>query len=361
MVKRLEFIDIAKGIGILLVVMGHNDFGAVSPFFYKFIYAFHMPLFFFVSGMFFKDDIPFLIMLRRRFDSLIKPYLVTLIMIFFMTISFTKVNFDIATTRIIKAIYANGHYIDWVQLWFIPHLFALNIFAFGYFKFVKIAKSKWATWIFLFLIQTIGVFTLGAFWPFVINIFGRNITIFGLPLSIDIILVSGFFFILGREVNRIVPSEVFAHPLTLLVSVSALMIMLIFLPQTIDFNTRVFESLPINSLESILGIIFILSLSKKIENIPFLSRIFRYVGQASLIILIFHVPIQETWGEKLFYYFNNQKLSYWISYFAGVGFPILINYYVIQPNPFLRNWFGQEKNKNLINTYQAVSTENSSS
>jgi len=45
---RLSFIDAAKGIGILLVVLGHSPglplFGVVL------IYSFHMPLFFFISG-----------------------------------------------------------------------------------------------------------------------------------------------------------------------------------------------------------------------------------------------------------------------------------------------------------------------
>ena len=52
--KRIEYIDIARGIGILLVVMGHNDFSLISPFLFKLIYSFHMPLFFFMSGIFFK-------------------------------------------------------------------------------------------------------------------------------------------------------------------------------------------------------------------------------------------------------------------------------------------------------------------
>ena len=74
--------------------------------------------------------------------------------------------------------------------------------------------------------------------------------------------------------------------------------MVLYLPDTIDFNTRFFQSLPINTLEALLGITFILALSKQIERFPRVSAAFRYVGQASLIILIFHVPIQETWGER---------------------------------------------------------------
>lgn len=43
--KRVEYIDIAKGIGIILVVMGHNDFALISPFAHKLIYLFYMPMF----------------------------------------------------------------------------------------------------------------------------------------------------------------------------------------------------------------------------------------------------------------------------------------------------------------------------
>lgn len=344
MSKRIEYIDIAKGIGILLVVMGHNDFGLVSPFFYKFIYAFHMPLFFFVSGMFFNSELPFLSLLRRRYETVLKPYIVIILLIYFMTLSFTKVNFDMATARVIKALYANGHYIDWVQLWFLPHLFALNIFAFTYYKVIKSIRLTWISWVLLVAIQIVGVVTISAFWPFTLSIFGRDFILYGLPLSIDLILVSGFFFILGCEVNKIVPDGIFAHPLTLIGSIAGLLTMVWFLPQTIDFNTRSFQSLPINTLEALLGITFILAISKQIERNPLISATLRYVGQASLIILIFHVPIQETWGEKIMNIFNNQILAYWIAYIAGVLFPILINYFAIKPNPIIRTWFGQHGN-----------------
>lgn len=44
---RLEYIDILKGIGIILMIMGHIGFGGIFDFY---IHAFNMPLFFFVSG-----------------------------------------------------------------------------------------------------------------------------------------------------------------------------------------------------------------------------------------------------------------------------------------------------------------------
>lgn len=46
--KHLPWIDACKGIGILLVVLGHvTDSGGLLN---RSIYLFHMPLFFFLSG-----------------------------------------------------------------------------------------------------------------------------------------------------------------------------------------------------------------------------------------------------------------------------------------------------------------------
>ena len=55
--KRLDHIDIAKAIGLLLVIYGHTfrmSMRAVHPwcaFSYTFVYRFHVPLLYFLSGM----------------------------------------------------------------------------------------------------------------------------------------------------------------------------------------------------------------------------------------------------------------------------------------------------------------------
>lgn len=48
--ERVQWVDIAKGFGILTVVLGHLK---TPDFLFWFIYAFHMPLFVLLSGMFF--------------------------------------------------------------------------------------------------------------------------------------------------------------------------------------------------------------------------------------------------------------------------------------------------------------------
>jgi fucose 4-O-acetylase-like acetyltransferase len=83
--KRLEYIDLLKGIAILLVVVGHfiqyNTYSAQSNFIYKTIYSFHMELFMFLSGYIaFKttniinldDGLKFL---KKKAVSLLLPYI----------------------------------------------------------------------------------------------------------------------------------------------------------------------------------------------------------------------------------------------------------------------------------------------
>ena len=48
--KRIEWIDISKGIAILLVIFGHVSILPWAPY-KKLIFSVHMPLFFIVAGL----------------------------------------------------------------------------------------------------------------------------------------------------------------------------------------------------------------------------------------------------------------------------------------------------------------------
>lgn len=65
-------LDLVRIFGVALVVAGHSHFPWPVE---KAIYSFHMPLFFFLSGMLFKD-IPFVSLARKKFTTLIVPYFI---------------------------------------------------------------------------------------------------------------------------------------------------------------------------------------------------------------------------------------------------------------------------------------------
>ena len=69
-----NYIAIAKALGIMLMVVGHSG---CPDYLYRFIYMFHMPLFFFCSGFFMKPaekvvDVRKFVF--RRFKGLYWPY-----------------------------------------------------------------------------------------------------------------------------------------------------------------------------------------------------------------------------------------------------------------------------------------------
>lgn len=71
---RDRAIDVAKGLGMLLVIFGHTNYQEPGL---TIIYSFHMPLFFAISGMLFGGDRypTFGAFLRRKVKTLIVPFL----------------------------------------------------------------------------------------------------------------------------------------------------------------------------------------------------------------------------------------------------------------------------------------------
>lgn len=80
MSERDTFFDCVKGIGILLVLLGHTL--PAESFLRRVIYSFHMPLFFIVSGFFFKSK------LNKTFPEVVKTVLITILIpyVFFLLV-----------------------------------------------------------------------------------------------------------------------------------------------------------------------------------------------------------------------------------------------------------------------------------
>lgn len=343
MSKRIEFIDIARGIGILLVVLGHNDFGYISPFAHQVIYSFHMPLFFFLSGYFLNTNVGFGDFAFKRFNSLLKPYYFTIFMIYFMSISFGIMGFPTAIRRIFKSLYASGYYLDWVQLWFLPHLFVVSLYSFFFYKLTVRLNNRVLRWAILILTLWVASLFLKKFYPFSVSVFGKSYTFFGLPFSLDLMLLSGFFFIMGGEIRQIVTDRAFENPLLFLGSSTSLLLLNFFFKQQIDFNTRLYESFIINTAEAIIGILFVLALSRQIDlRFRRIAAAIKYFGRISLMLLIFHVPIQALWGQKILAMTDNLSLSIWGGFVMGVAGSALLYELFFKANPVASWWVGRQ-------------------
>jgi fucose 4-O-acetylase-like acetyltransferase len=341
--ERVEYIDIARGIGILLVALAHADVSLFSPYLHRLIYSFHMPLFFFLSGYFFNPGIPFWELLIKRFNTILKPYLVTIVLIYIASLSFTNMRFVTVFGRIAKALYGTGYYIDWVQLWFLPSLFVTSLFSYLFYRFVLMRlDNRYVRWSVLLAVLAVGVFFLDRFYPFSIALLGKQYELYGLPFNLDLVLLSGFFYILGNETRLAVSEKLFANLWLAFGTGVALLLLTSLLDYRVDFNTRLYPSFPINTIEAILGILFTLAISKQIDlRTTWLASTLKYIGQASLFILIFHVPIQEFWAPKIYFVTELQAVSILSAFVISILICLGIYRLFFEQNPVALFWFGR--------------------
>jgi len=219
----------------------------------------------------------------------------------------------------------------------------VSLYAFLFITLVSKLRNRWVTWGTLLATLAIAVPFLNAFYPFPISILGKDYELFGLPFSLDLVLLTGFFFILGNEVRQVTTEKTFDNWLFLAATGGAVLLLNMLFPYEIDFNIRLYQSFLVNTSEAILGILFILALARQIElHTSRLASFFKYLGNISLIILLFHVPIQAFWAQKVVNVTDNFPLGIIVGFVMGVLGPILIYEIFIRFNPVASWWFGRK-------------------
>lgn len=340
--KRIAYLDVAKGIGILLVVLGHNYLKASVPGIEKFIFSFHMPFFFLVSGMLFKPNYPLFVMFKRRFATLIRPYLTAIILLYSVYFFYTDIKIMTLLRRVARSFYASGNYIEWAQMWFLPHLFILNMFVGVLFLlFYGRIKWLWLRLVFLALMLWAGVAFLPIYYMQEVTLAGQTILLDGLPASIDLLLITGTYFLIGYEIRQLISERFFASIWTLVISGTLLITLNIFFPYRMDFFFRTYDSYIVNTLEALSGSIFLLALSSRIalrQNWLFVT--FRFFGQITIILLIFHQPAQTMTFGHVMRLVDNPYIAGLVSFLAAIGVPVLVYQLILKDNPRLASWFG---------------------
>ncbi len=128
-IKRLEHLDMAKGIGIFFVALGHMEDIATGT--RVWISSFHMPLFFIISGilMAVKDepDKDFKESVTKRFRGLIIPYLWFSLSYFIIDIGNLNVVHNIDLHTFIVDTIDSVTFYGMSVLWFLPALFLASV------------------------------------------------------------------------------------------------------------------------------------------------------------------------------------------------------------------------------------------
>jgi fucose 4-O-acetylase-like acetyltransferase len=340
--KRIAYLDVAKGIGILLVILGHNYVKASVPGMEQFIFSFHMPFFFLLSGMLFKPNYPLPVLFKRRFRTLVRPYFVAIILLYSAYFFYTDIKIMTILRRLVRSLYASGNYIEWAQLWFLPHLFLLNMFAGVLFLlFYGRIKRLWLRLVFLAVMLWAGVAFLPVYYMQEVKIAGQKILLDGLPASTDLLLITGTFFLIGYEMRQLFSERFFASHWTLLVSGTLLIGLNIIFPYREDFFFRTYDSYIVNTLEALAGSVFLLSLSSRIAlKQNWFFQLLKYFGQITIILLIFHQPAQTMTFGHIMRLVDNPFVAGLASFLAAIGVPVVVHQLILKDNPRLASWFG---------------------
>lgn len=72
MKERVRYFDIAKGVAIFCIIAGHMRNTIIN----NFVFTFHVPIFFLISGYFLKSNRPFKEFVTKKYNQLIRPYMV---------------------------------------------------------------------------------------------------------------------------------------------------------------------------------------------------------------------------------------------------------------------------------------------
>ena len=305
--KRIVYLDIAKGIGMILVLLGHlqNDtIFSYSPYILSicsWIFSFHMALFFIISGMLMavkgENETDIRTFIRKRFKSIMVPYFwFSIIYIFIVLYSLLIDKVVPLKTLYIQLWYVLGMY-GMNVLWFLPALFAGEILFVFLTQRYKNHKS-----IFIILILLAAAITINQLrndLPNNIELSERiNELIITLirPAFVCSYIFIGYYIYKGF---RLVGSKVSNTTLLMIPAVPVFLVINIYvntLNRPVDFRSLVLNNYPMYYLSSVSGSLAVLFISRLLSELHIGSRIngetgfpvLKFYGLNSLIFMAVH-------------------------------------------------------------------------
>lgn len=287
MQNRIKYIDISKAFAIIFIVLGHALVHSENcKLIFKFLYSFHVVLFFILSGMTFVIKEPFLPFFKKKFKIIMIPYFIWAILFLIPYLLFgsdvsnklsTNSSFDLKTL-LINILYGNGNNSNLKQnssLWFLPALFSMEIFY--YFVIALNNKYKKLNIVTLLLSLLIGYISV-------------NYLKIILPFGINTVLNIGIFFFIGY----LIKNKDFKKSFNILLFIIGLFAFYYnsSIVACIDYK---YGNFTLAFLSGFCLSILVINISKTIKSNKFLE----YIGKNTLGILIFHKLIILVFQTKL--------------------------------------------------------------
>ena len=291
--NRIEWIDTAKGLGLVLVMLAHLK----VPYLTTWIYTFHMPLFFFLSGAVFNGKkYTFTSFVKRRLKTLVIPYfsLGSVIWIFFV-----GVNCIVGEEN---GIYGSNLEMLWGLLrqehfwtiWFLACLFIVEIL----YYLIDKCWPKDSTKIIVSAVVCGG--------GFLYYRCGGD----GLPWNIDVALVAQFFYGLGHIFNHSsrlkstilntgnVRGCIVAGSLLLINMLAGVMCIRVS-GQSLDMSVGLYGNELLTLVSALAGILCIIWVASHVH-----LKTLVYLGQNTMIIFAWHSRIIMVFCNYVYAYFG---------------------------------------------------------
>lgn len=266
--ERNKALDICKGIGILLVIIGHmsTPLGQV-------IYGFHMGLFFFLSGYLFNNNYldDGLSFLKKRAVRLLVPYLLFPLLAFLLFPHIDEVWYKIWSSSKLMASYPY-HILG--TMWFLKSLFFVNVLSLLVIKLFRLIKGR-----------------LTLMLPLMMLIAYYIILCFTGQLSGNVIYYSAFY-LMGYHCKYIKfdlfrPYQINSCILLSWGGAFLVLVMASYYTRTVISNTDCHDFLPYY-IGSMCGIYLTCQLSSLTNQDSVFGRVMILLGQKTLPIMIFN-------------------------------------------------------------------------
>ena len=276
--KRIEWIDLAKGFCIILVVLQHvSELTHVDYPLSLQAFGFRMPLYFILSGLFFKQYEGFLGFIKRKTNKLLIPFLFfyffTTFVPYFVFLLPDELHF---ITYNLKLFFFHDRIMFNSPIWFLLCLFEVNlIFYFVQWLAQKICEKHKTTivWVLSLILGFTGL---------LLGVYGINIVLY-LDTALSVVPFFAFGWWLLRHTS-ILTSPVHYLRDILIIVVCCVVLYYTAVPVKWVMNRISINSIGLVYISGMSGTIMVLMVAKLIGHLPVIS----YWGRYSIIILCTH-------------------------------------------------------------------------
>lgn len=287
---REGFIDIAKGISIILMTITHLQFvkkySFIESFNYDYLILFKMPMFIIISGYLFNTKKKLNNFTFSKFDSLIKPA-TSVLFIFFLILLIPYILGLISFPNPIKIL---GLF---TPLWFIFSLFlSLVLFRFIFYVF-ETYKIKTAFFITISLLIVLAS----------LNEFDVRYSIFNLSTIIYFLIYLSIGYIINKF-NFLRYIIDYKSTLMLVILFSTIIITKDLFSIKIRMLSNAYDPFIFALIYSLCGAIMVISISNHMVKYNIIQSFLKKCGECSFFILAFHSIIGNLFFNKILNYFN---------------------------------------------------------